>query len=60
MTPAPDHSEDRGTEQPRLEVEQEAETLEHQESQEAAQEAEGGEEEEEEEDTASVPGPGDQ
>ena len=58
MTPAPGHSEDLGTEQPRLEVEQEAETLEHQRSQEAAQGAEGGEEEEE--DTASVPGPGDQ
>ena len=56
MTPAPDHSGDRGTEQLRLEVEQEAETLEHQESQEAAQGAEGGEEEV----TASVPGPGDQ
>ena len=59
MTPAPGHSEDRGTEQPRLGVEQEAETLAPQRSQEAAPGAEDGEEEEEE-DTASVPGPGDQ
>ena len=58
MTPAPDHSGDRGTEQPRLGVEQEAETLAPQESQEGAQGAEGGEHQEE--DTASVPGPGDQ
>ena len=58
MTPAPDHSGDRGTEQLRPEVEQEeAETLEPQESQEAAQGAEDGEVEEL---TASVPGPGDQ
>ena len=58
MTPAPGHSEDRGTEQLRLEVEQEeAETLEPQGSLEAAQGAEDGEGEVT---VASVPGPGDQ
>ena len=58
MTPAPGHSGDRGTEQLRLEVEQEeAETLAPQGSLEAAPGAEDGEEEVT---VVSVPGPGDQ
>ena len=58
MTPAPGHSGVRGTEQPRLGVEQEeAETLAPQGSLEAAPGAEDGEEEVT---VVSVPGPGDQ
>ena len=58
MTPAPGHSGDRGTEQLRLEVEQEeAETLAPQGSLEAAPGAEDGEGEVT---VVSVPGPGDQ